>query len=134
MTITVEQSDAEILDNFHAMEEGQEYVLNSFWISEANRLRKKNNFSPIKKDDYKFVRRGQKLFINGVEQFDFTGESNLAFAFALPFTLAFTFTFALALALAFALQHNGLEKLNAATSCEGKVVEIDGKKYKLTAV
>ena len=60
----------------------------------------------------------------------------LAFSFALTlaFTLALTlaFAFTLALSLALALQHNGIEKLN--TGCEGKIVEIDGKKYKLTAV
>jgi len=39
----------------------------------------------------------------------------------------------LRLADALALQHSGIEKLNKDT-CEGKVVEIDGKKYKLTAV
>jgi hypothetical protein len=125
MTLTIEQSDAEILSNFNNMEEGQEYVLNNFWLNETNRVRKENGWSQFKKDDYQLVRRGHKLFINGVERFDFTGKSNLALSLALSFA---------PLALAFALQNNGLEKLNTATSCEGKVVEIDGRKYKLTSV
>ncbi len=72
--------------------------------------------------------------MNGNEVFDFKDKTNkdktnLAFALALAFSLAFSFS----LAFALALQCNGIEKLNKDT-CEGKVVDIDGRKYKLTAV
>ena len=136
MSLTIEQTDAAIRETFSNMEEGVEYVLNDFWFAEANRLRKEYGYSPLKdKREYKFSRKGNQLFLNNAFIFDFDGKSNLA----LSFSLAFSFTFTLALAFAFAftlalaLQHNGLEKLNKDT-CDGKVVEIDGKKYKLTAV
>jgi hypothetical protein len=130
MSITIEQSDAAILATFHSMEEGVDYVLNDFWFSEMNRVRKEFGYSIFKnKKEYVFSRKGEKFLLNGKEVFLFKDKTNLAFAFALA--LAFTYTFTLA--FAFALQHNGIEKLNKDT-CEGKVVEIDGKKYKLTAV
>ena len=126
MSQTIEQIDAAILATFHSMEEGVEYVLNDFWFSEMNRVRKQYNYSILKdKKDYLLSRKGEKLLLNGNEAFDFKDKTNLAF------TLALAFSFALAFALA--LQYNGIEKLNNDT-CEGKIVEIDGKKYKLTAV
>jgi hypothetical protein len=129
MSHTIEQTDAAIHATFHSMEEGVEYVLNDFWFAEMNRVRKQYGY-PIHKDrkDYILSRKEQKLFVNGQDFFDFKSKTNLTFAF-----VAFAFTFAFALALASALQHNGIEKLNK-DACEGKVVEIDGRKYKLTAV
>lgn len=122
MSLTIEQTDAAIRETFYNMEEGVEYVLNDFCFQETNRLRKEYKYSLLNdKREYKFTRKGDHIFFNGGFIFDFTGKSNLAF------------TLALALALTFALQCNGLEKLNKDT-CDGKVVEIDGKKYKLTAV
>ena len=130
MSLTIEQTDAAIRNTFYNMEEGTEYVLNDFWFQETNRLRKQYSYSLLKdKREYKFSRKGDKLFVNNNFVFDFDGKKNLA----LPFTLALTLTLTLALALALALQHNGIEKSNKDT-CDGKVVEIDGKKYKLTAV
>lgn len=140
MSLTIEQTDAAIRNTFYNMEEGIEYVLNDFWFSEANRIRKENNHSPLKsREEYKFFRRTDKLFVNGKFVFHFDGRDNIAVSFALAYAasvaLSLTFSFALAFTLAFilpfALQHNGLEKLN---NCDGKIVEIDGKKYKLTAV
>jgi hypothetical protein len=128
MSLTIEQTDAAILATFHSMEEGVDYVLNDFWFSEMNRVRKNYGYPAFKdKKEYVFFRKKQKLFVNRKEVFDFKDKTNLAFTFTLAFPLA------LALALAFALQYNGIEKLKPDT-CEGKVVEIDGKKYKLTAV
>jgi hypothetical protein len=116
MSLVIEQTDAAIRETFYNMEEGVEYVLNDFWFQETNRLRKVHGYSPVKnRQEYKFTRKGDIIFVNNSSVFDFDGKHNLAFAFAL------------------ALQHNGLEKLKSDT-CEGKVVEIDGKKYKLTAV
>lgn len=127
MSLTIEQTDAAIRNTFYNMEEGVEYVLNDFWFQETNRLRKECGYSSIKnKQEYKLSRKGDHLFVNNSFVFDFAGKHNLALSFALALALAF-------LALAFALQHNGFEKLNKDT-CDGKVVEIDGKKYKLTAV
>ena len=118
MSLTIEQSDASIRDTFYNMEEGAEYVLNDFWFQETNRLRKEHHYLPLKdKREYKFSRKGDHLFINNDFVFDFDGKS----------------TFALAFSFSLVLQCNGLEKLNKDT-CDGKVVEIDGKKYKLTAV
>lgn len=136
MPLTVEQTDAAIRETFSNMEEGVEYVLNDFWFAEANRLRKEYGYSLLKdKREYKFSRKGNQLFLNNAFIFDFDGKSNLALAavLALPLALALALSLALAFPFAFALQHNGLEKLNKDT-CEGKVVEIDGKKYKLTLV
>jgi hypothetical protein len=123
MSQTIEQSDAAIRETFYNMEEGVDYVLNDFWFAETNRLRKEHHYSGLKdKREYKFTRKGDQLIVNNNLVFDFDGKHNLAFALA--FALAF---------LAFALQYNGLEKLNKNT-CDGKVVEIDGKKYKLISV
>jgi hypothetical protein len=124
MSLAIEQTDAAIRNTFYNMEEGVEYVLNDFWFQETNRLRKEYGYSPVKnRQEYKFSRKGDIIFVNNSFVFDFDGKHNLTFALAL----------ALGLALAFTLQHNGLEKLKSDT-CDGKVVEIDGKKYKLTAV
>jgi hypothetical protein len=128
MSLTVEQTDPAIRETFYNMEEGVDYVLNDFWFSEINRLRKEHKYSLLKdKREYKFSRKGDQLFVNNNLAFDFAGKSNLSFA------LTITFVFALTATLAFALQYNGLEKLNKNT-CDGKVVEIDGKKYKLISV
>jgi hypothetical protein len=138
MTLTIEQTDAAILSTFHSMEEGVDYVLNDHWFSEMNRVRKEYGYPVLKdKKEYLLSRKNQKLFVSGREVFCFKGKTNLAFAlaFALALALAFAFgfTFPFAFALNAALQHNGIEKLKTHT-CEGRVVEIDGKKYKLTAV
>ena len=136
MSLTIEQTDAAILATFHSMEEGVDYVLNDFWFAmvydpwvEMNRHRKECGYSFVKdKKEHLLSRKGEKLLLNGNEAFDFKDKTNLAFAIALAFSLAFSFS----LAFALALQYNGIEKLNKDT-CEGKVVEIDGRKYKLTA-
>jgi hypothetical protein len=121
MTLTIEQTDAAILSTFHSMEEGVDYALNDFWFTEMNRVRNQYNYSILKdKKDYLLSRKGEKVLLNGKEVFDFN-QTNLTLALTLPFTLAA------------ALQHNGIEKLKTHT-CEGRVVEIDGKRYKLTAV
>jgi len=136
MSLTIEQSDAAILATFHSMEEGVEYVLNDFWFKEMNRVRKEYTYSLLKnKQEWKFSRKSDKLFVNGVCYFDFDGNNNIAFTFATRRAdrQPATFTFPLTICFSYALQYNGLEKLKADT-CEGKVVEIDGKKYKLTAV
>jgi hypothetical protein len=131
MSLTIEQTDAAILSTFHSMEEGVDYVLNDFWFTEMNRVRKEYSYATAKhKVEFILSRKGEKFFLNGNEVFDFKDKTNL------PLTLAFALAleaFAFALPFAFALQYNGIEKLNKDT-CEGKVVEIDGKKYKLTAV
>jgi hypothetical protein len=125
MTLTIEQTDDAILSTFHSMEEGVDYVLNDFWFAEMNRVRKEYGYSIVKdKREHLLSRKGEKFLLNGKEVFDFKDKTNLAFAL----TLAFSF----ALTLAFSLQYNGIEKLN--TGCEGKIVEIDGKRYKLTTV
>ena len=123
MSLTIEQTDDAILSTFHSMEEGVDYVLNDFWFDEMNRVRKQCGYSIFKdKKQHLLSRKGEKLFVNSNEIFDFKDKTNLSFALSLAFALSFSFAF----------QHNGIEKLN--TDCEGKIVEIDGKKYKLTAV
>ena len=130
MSLTIEQTDDAILSTFHGMEEGVDYVLNDFWFTEMNRVRNEFGYSIVKdKREHLLSRKGEKFLLNGKEVFDFKDKTNLSFAFTFAFTFALAFSFAFALAL----QHNGIEKLNKDT-CEGKVVEIDGKKYKLTAV
>ncbi len=128
MSLTIEQTDAEIHATFHSMEEGVDYVLNDFWFAEMNRVRKEFGYATAKhKVEFILSRKGEKFFLNGNEVFLFKDKTNLAFA------LAFAFAWFLAPAsVALALQYNGIEKLN--TGCEGKIVEIDGKRYKLTAV
>jgi hypothetical protein len=130
MSLTIEQTDAAILATFHSMEEGVDYVLNDHWFSEMNRVRKEYDYAPAKhKVEFIFSRKAEKLLLNGDEAFDFKDKTNLAFAFA----SVLVFASVVAFAVFAALQHNGIEKLNKDT-CEGKVVEIDGRKYKLTAV
>ena len=132
MTLTIEQTDAAILSTFHSMEEGVDYVLNDHWFSEMNRVRKEYGYPVLKdKKEYLLSRKGEKFLLNGKEVFDFKDKTNLTLTLALALALAIAFP--LAFTLAPALQHNGIEKLKADT-CDGKVVEIDGKKYKLTAV
>jgi len=126
MTLTIEQTDAAILATFHSMEEGVDYVLNDHWFSEMNRVRKEYDYSILEdKKEFILSRKDQKLFMSGKEVFDFKDKTNVAFAFALALAELCD--------VAFALQHNGIEKLNKDT-CEGKIVEIDGRKYKLTSV
>jgi hypothetical protein len=133
MSLTVEQTNAAILATFHSMEEGAEYVLNDFWFAEMNRVRKEYKYLVLNdKKEYMLSRKGEKLFLSEEEVFDFKDKTN--HAFSLAFALAFAFTFPFPFALAFALQYNSIEKLVNVNACEGKVVEIDGKKYKLTAV
>jgi hypothetical protein len=134
MSLTIEQTDDAILSTFHSMEEGVDYVLNDFWFSEMNRVRKEYSYATAKhKVNFILSRKGEKFLLNGNEVFDFKDKTNLSFALAFSFAFSFSFSFSFALSFAFALQHDGIEKLNKDT-CEGKVVEIDGKKYKLTAV
>ena len=129
MSLTIEQTDAAIHATFHSMEEGVEYVLNDYWFEYTNRMRKENCFSQLKhKQECKYVRKGEKLFLNKEKVFDFTGKSGLSLAIE-DILYAFTLSFPSVLAL----EDNGLEKLKA-DACDGKVIEIDGKKYKLTAV
>jgi hypothetical protein len=125
MTLTVEQSDAAILATFHSMEENIEYVLNDHWFAEVNRFRKEQRCSILKdKKEYILIRKGKSLVLNGQEIFDFKGKTNLSLAFA----------FFVSGSVGVVIQCNGIEKLETVNTCEGKVVEIDGKKYKLTAV
>ena len=136
MSLTIEQSDAHVRDTFYNMEEGAEYVLNDFWFGEVNRIRKEYDYPLSKnKQEWKFSRKGDKLFVNGAYYFDFDGKKYIAFTFATARAdrQPLTFTFPITVCFSYALQHNGLQKLKSDT-CEGKVVEIDGKKYKLTAV
>jgi hypothetical protein len=136
MSLAIEQSDAAIRETFYNMEEGVEYVLNDFWWAEANRLRKEYGYPRIKnKQEHKFSRRGDKLFQGNIFLFDFAANNDLALTcdLAFDFVDAFSFSLSLYLAFDFALKNNGIEKLKSDT-CEGKVVEIDGRKYKLTAV
>ena len=130
MTMSIEQSDTAILATFHSMEENIDYVLNDFWFAEMNRVRKEYDYARAEhKVEFIFSRKAEKLLLNGDKVFDFKDKTNLAFAFA----SVLVFASVVAFAVFAALQHNGIEKLNKDT-CEGKVVEIDGRKYKLTAV
>lgn len=138
MSLTIEQTDDAILSTFHGMEEGVDYVLNDFWFAEMNRFRKEFGYSIVKdKREHLLSRKGEKFLLNGKEAFDFKDKTNLSLSLYLALSFAFAFS-GVALSFSFpgvalALQYNGIEKLNKDT-CEGKVVEIDGKKYKLTAV
>lgn len=137
--ISIEQSDAAILATFNAMEEGKEYILNDFWFKEIKRKYKELKWAEIKaKNSYIFMRKGQKLFINDKEVFDFVEKTNLAFdlSFAFAFASSFTFTlslaFGIALALTLILQYGGIEKQESTTIVEPTSIEINGKKFKLT--
>lgn len=124
MSLTIEQTDAAIREAFYGMEAGAEYILSDFWFTEVNRIRREYGHQSLKSNlDYKLSRNADNLFANNAFVFDFHGKDNLSLALAFPLSFVFTL----------ALQHNGLEKLNKDT-CDGKVIEIDGLKYKLTAV
>lgn len=123
MSITIEQSDTAIRETFYNMEEGTQYVFNDFWFAETNRVRKEYRYGLLNdKKHYTLVRKGNQLFINNNFVFDFTGKSNVIFSFSFA-----------GISIMIALQYNGFEKMKSDT-CDGKVVEIDGRKYKLTAV
>ena len=103
MTMSIEQSDAAILSTFHSMEEGVDFVLNDFWFTEINRIRKEYGYSILQdKKEYILSRKDQKLFVSGKEVFDFKDKTNLAFASTFAFATVASLTLALALALAFA--------------------------------
>lgn len=125
--MTKDDLNQAIIATFNAMEEHAEYVLNQETYVEWSNVRKEYGYSAVKKEDYRLKRIGQILHGSGdagrsyFVVLDFAkSPPNLAFA------LSFAFTFALALSF------GGFEKL--AQTCEGKVVEIDGKKYRLTSV
>jgi hypothetical protein len=123
MSITIEQSDNAIRETFYSMECGIEYVLNDHWFAEVNRFRKEQHCSILKgKKEYILIRKVQKLVLNGKEIFDFKDKTNLSLAFA----------FFVSGSVGVVIQCNGIEKLETVNTCEGKVVEIDGRKYKLT--
>jgi hypothetical protein len=124
MSITIEQSDNAIRETFYSMECGIEYVLNDHWFAEVNRFRKEQHCSILKdKKEYILIRKGESLALNGQEIFfDFKGKTNLSLAFA----------FFVSGSVGVVIQCNGIEKLETVNTCEGKVVEIDGRKYKLT--
>jgi hypothetical protein len=126
MQQTIEQTDAAIRETFYNMEEGVEYVLNDFWFKEANRTRGTYDYALLKyKRQLSFSRKGDQLFFNDSFVLDFDGQSNIILVLSFLSTVDVT--------IGLALQHNGIEKIHK-DNREGKVVEIDGKKYRLAAV
>lgn len=120
--LSVKQTDAAILNTFNLMEEGVEYLIESDYAKEINRISAENKWNTFDRAAYKLVRRGSVLSVSDCWKVDLKGKKNLLFRLhALP--AWFTF----------ALLHGAVEVAER-KSCDGKVVEIDGKKYKLTAV
>ena len=117
----------QLLVNFLSMNNGETYRPTEEALGRINKARGKQSYKPA--GNVVFVRNDNSLSVNEkVVIQDMTELSSMEdFAFAFAFALSF----ALSLALSFALGE--LEKIET-DSCDGKVVEIDGKKYQLSLV
>lgn len=107
------------------MEEGAEYLIEKEYFDQINIERKKHGHGSLSRKQYTFMRKQEVLYIDHqVVKWD---RITLSFAFTL---LDIRFN-ALALAFTFALAFGKLEKMSEEVTCDGKLVEIEGKKYKL---
>lgn len=123
--ITEKQLVDSINENISSMEEGIEYLCNKEHWDKSNAERSKRGWSQLKREDYTFTRSCGKLKMNNSVICDEKVVDSFAFAFA------FSFSFSLLSLAFFAL--SSMERKHPNT-CEGKVVEIDGKKYQLKLV
>ena len=135
MTTNMNITEKQFMDSFHLtlskMEEGVDYLVSQDYWDQMNNERKNNGYGILKREEYPIRIQNKKIFVANREVITIDKCVNInAFAFA----LAFAFTFAFAFAFAFAISFNKIEKVNKEVSCEGKIVEIDGKKYKLQSV
>ena len=115
------------LEVFNSMESDIPYEFNSKAFENLNVVRKKHNYSQFK--PFSFQRDKNKLIFNWLENnwsptiVEIDCESPNAYvAFAVSY---FAFAFACAVA------ENQIQKVKKDT-CDGEIVEIKGKKYKLT--
>lgn len=117
------------LEALNSMEEGVRYELTPDALEYVNTIRKEHGYNSIKpfsftKDNNRLIfdweENGWENSVIRIDKEDFT----LAFALAFPLAFAFAFTFAFA--------EGRFQKVSS--SCDGKVVEIEGIKYKLVKV
>lgn len=123
--ITEQQFVDSINESVASMEEGVEYYLNKSAFDSYSEQRKEWGYWTLKREDFIIMRKDGKFWINGNKASDEKVDSTFAFTF--PFAFIFALIFARALAF-------GLPERRHPNTCDGKVVEIDGKKYKLKLV
>ena len=131
--ITEEQLCESILETFNNMEEGELYLIENKYFSTMNNQRVKSGYSCLKREDYVFSKRGYWFCLNNKEIFNFHHKQEDTLALALAISLYQGVFNSIIIPLTFSFAINKLEKQLKST-CEGKVVEIEGIKYKLTKV
>jgi hypothetical protein len=118
----------QLKNNLRGLEEAQEYLLTAECMNKINTERAKYSYIHLARDDWTFRVVNGVLFTREKKVIKIDDIESL-FSLSFAFSFAFAFTFAFAYAFAFA----DFEKKNANT-CDGKTVEIDGLKYKLSLV
>ena len=111
----------QLLVNFLSMNNGETYRPTEEALGRINKARGKQSYKPA--GNVVFVRNDNSLSVNEKVVIQDMTELSSMEDFALPFSLSFAFAFAL----------GEIEKIET-DSCDGKVVEIDGKKYQLSLV
>lgn len=122
--LTEKQIVDSINENLQNMAEGVPYYFNAGAFANYNESRKKHGYGLLKREDYVFIRTGGNLVVNGKVVCPQVVDSAFVFAF-------FAFAFAFAFSFAFAPMER-VTAYQAPDTCDNKVVEIDGKKYRLT--
>ncbi len=114
-----------ILEVFNSMKEGVSYTLTDKAFQEFNQIRKKYGYDEVK--PFSFQKIGKELVFNWEANkwnenrvlMDDLGGLAFALARSFPFTSALPFAFA----------ENQIQEKQV--TCDGKIVEIEGVKYKL---
>lgn len=132
MTSFLQQSDKQLLHNFHAMQEDVDYYLDDTWLSELNSVRRDNGIDPI--DDrlkYPLRRSGNVLCVANAFTLDFGTAQNVAFSAILEVTLRLATSVAREhIVIIGAMQHGGI--CSADETYNDGVIYIDNRRYRLT--
>jgi hypothetical protein len=135
--ITKKELDNRLREVLASMEEGEEYILTQEAWDEYNQIRKDRDWHSLDVKDrsiYSFkIKDRQFLFdsrYNDVIVEDIATVTGMTMVTGMAMETAMV----TATAMAMALITNQIEKKNKANSLDGKIAEIDGKKYKLQEV
>ena len=109
--ITEQQFYDSVVETLMSMEEGVEYLVEEEYWNRYNIERKKLEYSYIDRKQYPLKVIQNRLWVGNTNICNVKDCNN-------PFALAF----------------HKIEKLHKEKTCDGKIVEIDGKKYKLTVL
>jgi hypothetical protein len=125
--ITFDQLKEAYQETIDSFEEGEAYSLNPDVLAQYNAERKKLGYSVIADKAWKVRKENGELKFSG----DYGKYWSVVTKVKVDSTFAFAFTFTFS-CVAFALcSKNNWIKVNEGFGCNGKVVEIEGKKYKL---